>query len=165
VYNESPEYYVKDVLKTLERKLANLFAEPEIQKDQKKEIDPSSYAAQGLVLDDIDTTDMPLNKTLILTYSDTENDFKYKLMISISIDAGIPEKGDINMDSSMVKECGVKFKKYKNETEFIGELDREKVEISSINQDFLDNLNAELDKKYSVDNGFDIEYTDDSDNS
>lgn len=162
VYNETPEYYIEEALKTLERKLSQLFVDSEVSDDKTKKVDPSTYAAQKLVLDQTHITGLPLAKTLIMDYSDTENNFKYKLMVTINLDEAIPSKKDVDMNTEMIKNCGVKFKKYKNETEYIGELDRNKVDINTINQDYLDGLNIELDKKYSVDNNLEIEYEDES---
>ena len=153
-FNENPAHYVEDALKSVELRLVKLFEPPVEDNDGKTEVDHSSYHSQGLELDDVKTTDMPLNKTLILKYHD--DNFSYHMLMSISIEQGKPEK-----DTAMVKDCGVKFKKYDIDSNLIGELSRQKVEIDSIDQDFLDTLNAELDEKYSVDNGFEIEYKED----
>jgi hypothetical protein len=160
-FNENPAHYVEDALKSVELRLVKLFEPPVTDNEKKKEIDPSSYHSQGVELIDIKTTDMPLNKTLIIKYHD--DDFSYQLLISVGIEQGKPEKPDMDMDTSKVKECGVKFKKYDIDNNLIGELSRQKVEIDTIDQDFLDTLNAELDEKYSVDNGFEIEYKEDED--
>lgn len=160
-FNENPAHYVEDALKSVELRLVKLFEAPTEDSEGKTEVDPSSYHSQGLELVDVKTTDMPLNKTLIMKYHD--DNFSYQMLMSISIEQGKPEKDDMDMDTAMVKDCGVKFKKYDIDNNLIGELSRQKVEIDSIDQDFLDTLNAELDEKYSVDNGFEIEYKEDED--
>ena len=110
---------------------------------------------------------MPLNKTLIIKYTNVDDDdanvFMFHLMISIDVDQGRPEKPDISMDSSMVTDCGVKFKKY-NSSGLVGELDRSKVDINSIDQDYIDGLNGELDNKYSIDDNFEIIGAEDTEN-
>ena len=156
-YNEDPAYYVERSIKSIEQKIINLFENPlENTEDKVAETDPSSYYEQGVELIDVKSTDMPLNKTLIVKYGD--NQYVYHLLFTVNIDQGLP-KNDKEMSSDMIEECGVKFKKYDEENKLIGEIERKKVSISDINQDFIDTLNGELDQKYSVGNDeFEIEY-------
>tara|TARA_R110000772_G_scaffold2410_4_gene8538 strand:- start:29076 stop:29906 length:831 start_codon:yes stop_codon:yes gene_type:complete len=156
VFNEDPGYYVEQALKKVERKLTSLFEEPETDENGKTNKDPSSYHSQGVELMDVKTTDLAMNKTLIMKYHD--DDFTYHLMVTIDLQQGIPEKGDVEMDHSMVEFCGVKFKKYDVSNKLLGELDRKKVKLDTIDQDFIDSLNGELDGKYSIDDNFEIEY-------
>lgn len=153
-YNEDPDYYAAKSIETIQNRLESLFEEP--QKDNKDivEKDPSSYVEQGVQLMDSKVTDMPLNKTLMMKYADSQ--FIYQLFVTVNIEQPKPKEGD--MDSSQIEECAIKFKKYNMENELIGEIERRKVNISELDQDTLDTLNAELDEKYSVDNDFEIEY-------
>lgn len=158
VFNEKPKYYIEEALKSVKRKLESLFEKPKPNKDGRTEVDPNSFYDQGVEILDIKMTDMDMNKTLIMKYHDGE--FLYHLLISINIQQGIPEKPDVEMDYTMVKECGVKFKKYDANHDLIGQLDRQSVSIKDIDKDFIDILNSELDEKYSVDNNFEIEFKD-----
>lgn len=160
VFNEDPSYYVEQALKKVERKLISLFDEPTTDEKGRTNTDTASYHNQGVELVDIKTTGMPMNKTLILKYHD--NDFSYQLLITVDTKQGIPEKSDIEMNYDMVEFGGVKFKKYDVSNNLLGELDRKKVSLNSIDQDFIDKLNGELDSKYSIDNNFKIEYNEDS---
>lgn len=159
VFNEDPSYYIEEALKKVERKILSLFKEPVAGKDGRTENDPSSYYDQGVELIDVKLTDMPLNKTLIIKYHDT--DFTYHLMVTVDLKQGVPEKPDVEMDYTMVEYCGVKFKKYDISNNLLGQLDRKKVPLKTIDQDFIDSLNGELDSKYSIDDGFEIEYGED----
>tara|TARA_R110000772_G_scaffold5341_4_gene19177 strand:+ start:2035 stop:2817 length:783 start_codon:yes stop_codon:yes gene_type:complete len=156
VFNEDPSYYMEEALRKVERRLLSLFEEPVADENGKTDADPSSYHSQGVELMDIKTTGLPMNKTLIMKYHD--NDFSYQLMITVDIKQGVPEKEDVEMDHTMIESCGVKFKKYDVENNLLGQLDRKKVPLDTIDQDFIDSLNGELDGKYSVDDNFEIEY-------
>lgn len=161
VFNEDPGYYAEQALKKIENKIISLFEEPKSDENGRTEEDPSSYHSQGVELIDVKTTDMPMKKTLIIKYHDDQ--FVYHLMITIDIDEGIPDKPDIEMDFSMIDECGVKFKKYDLYSNLLGQLDRKKVQIDTIDQDFIDTLNSELDNKYSIKDDFEIEYKEEGD--
>jgi hypothetical protein len=159
VFNEDPSYYTEEALKKVERKLTALFeVEEEPDENGRTDKDQSSYQNQGVELMDVKTTGMPMNKTLIMKYHD--NDFSYQLLVTVGIQQGIPEKEDVEMDHDMIEFAGVKFKKYDVDNNLLGELDRKKVKLDSIDQDFLDSLNGEMDSKYSIDDNFEIEYKD-----
>jgi hypothetical protein len=154
-YNEDPSYYVENSIKTIERTITQLFENPlEDAEDKIAETDPSSYYEQGVELINIKKTDMPLNKTLIVKYHDSE--YTYHLLFTVNIEQGISKDGE-EMNSDMIEQCGVKFKKYDLENKLIGEIEKKKIDIKDINQDFIDTLNGELDTKYSVKDDFEIE--------
>ena len=160
VFNEDPSYYIREALEKVKRRILSLFEEPNPDKKGRLNRDPSSYYNQGVELLDVRITDLSMNKTLIIKYHD--NDFSYHLMITVDLKQGIPDKPDIEMDYSMVEFGGVKFKKYDPSNNLLGQLDRKKVPLKTIDQDFIDSLNGELDSKYSIGDDFEIEYGEDN---
>lgn len=157
-YNEDPSAYITQQLKRLENRLVTLFENPQKPDEDGRvdDKDPSAYYNQGVELLDMKTTDMPMNKSLTVKYHDEE--FLYHLIITVNIEEGMSEKPEDEMDTDQVEECGIKFKKYDMEDNLIGELEKKKIKISEIDQDYIDTLNGNLDSKYSVDNNFEIEY-------
>jgi hypothetical protein len=150
-YDENPSYYINQRLNQIENKIMNMFAEPE---DNDKS-DMTKYYNQGVELLDVKRTRMPMSKTLIVKYQDSN--FIYHLLFTVKLEQAQPT-GDEAMSTDEIDFCGVKFKKYNLENTLLGEIDRKKVEIKNINQDFIDSLNGEIDDKYSLDDGFEIEY-------
>lgn len=150
-YLQDPSYYINQALNVVKNNIVKLFEEPAPDPDKTVELDPSSYYAQNMQLMDIKYTDMPLNKSLIIKYNDSK--YLYHLIITIKIDQGkieVEKDGDDNL--SEIDNCGVKLKKYNNEADnLVGQIDKQKVLLKDINQDFIDTLNAELDNKFSVD--------------
>jgi len=154
-YAQNATYYATEALNLIELKLIQLFEEPA----NKEDIDPTSYYAQGIELMELKKTDMPLNKTLILKFMDSQ--YVYHILFTIKIDQGLIDQKVSKDDSTDITTCGLKFKKYDLDEDLIGQLDRISVNIDEINQDFIDKLNAELDQKYSiVGDDFEIEYKD-----
>jgi thymidylate synthase len=162
-YNEDPSHYISNSIDRIENIISDLFENPleNTKPGEEIEKDPSSYVEQGVELLSLKKTNMPMNKTLIAKYAD--NNFMYHLYFTINIEQGVAEEGE-EMDSNNIEECGIKFKKYDLENNLIGELERKKVPISEINQDYIDSLNGELDNKYSVKDEFEIEYEEEDEN-
>lgn len=154
-YAQNASYYATEALSLIELKLIKLFEEPV----NKEDIDPTSYYAQGIELVELKKTDMPLNKTLILKFLDSQ--FVYHVLFTIKIDQGLIDQKVSKDDSTDITTCGLKFKKYDLDEDLVGQIDRMNVNIEDIDQDFIDKLNAELDQKYSiVGDDFEIEYKD-----
>lgn len=147
-YNQNKSYYVEEQLNMIKNKILNLFEEP---KEGSEEV--NNFYTQGLVIMDVKFTDMPLYKTLVMKYQGDE--FLYHLYITIDRNQADIHNGEFN--SSDIKYCGVKLKKYDLEENLLGELDRQKTLIEDINQDYLDKLNVDLDSKYSLGDNFEIE--------
>lgn len=157
-YLQDPSYYINQALNVVKNNIVALFDEPTPNEENVVESEPSSYYAQNMQLLDIKYTDMPMNKSLIIKYEDSK--YLYHLIITIKIDQGRIEMnidGDNNITE--IDNCGVKLKKYDNENNMLGQLDRQKVLLKDINQDFIDTLNIELDEKFSIQTDeFEIEY-------
>lgn len=157
-YLQDPSYYINQALNVVKNNIVALFDEPTPNEENVVESEPSSYYAQNMQLLDIKYTDMPMNKSLIIKYEDSK--YLYHLIITIKIDQGRIEMnidGDDNITE--IDNCGVKLKKYDNENNMLGQLDRQKVLLKDINQDFIDTLNIELDEKFSIQTDeFEIEY-------
>ena len=161
-YLQDPSYYINQALNVVKNKIVSLFDEPKPNKeDNTVNVDPSSYYAQNMVLLDIKYTDMPLNKSLIIKFEDSN--YLYHLIITIKIDQGKIELDNGDENITEIDNCGVKLKKYDKENNLVGQLDKNKVLLDDINQDFIDTLNNELDEKFNVQSDdFEIEYEKDN---
>lgn len=156
LFEEDPSYYINQAIEKVKRKILSFFEKPEPNEKGRVNNDTSSYYSQGVEVMDVKKTDLPMSKTLIVKYNDSE--YMYHLMVTIDLSQGIPKEDDEVASTDMIEYCGVKFKKYDSSNKLLGQLDRQEIRLDNIDQDFIDTLNAELDDKYSIDNDFEIEY-------
>lgn len=130
--SEDLPYIVSSAITDIELKVAKMF-EP-------SEDDPSYYDL-GLELLDVNKTDMPSNKMLIVKYQDENFIYQVIFIVPNNID---------NMEDGEINQCIIKFKKYNLENNIVGQIKRSDVPIEDIDQDLIDSLNAEVDEKYSI---------------
>ena len=149
-YNQNPLYYATQAIDIVTNRLVKLFSDEAEKLVQDK--DASKYTNNGVELIEVDKTESPLRSSVVIKYKD--QDFIYHLYITVNI-VKIDDEDESTKD---IKTGGVKFKKYDLDENLLGELDRKSEELSIIDRDYLDALNAELDTKYSIDDEFDIEY-------
>jgi len=160
-YDQNPSYYANQAIDIVTNRLVKLF-QKESEEQLIKDRDESNYANNGVELIEVDKTETPLRKSVVIKYKDES--FTYHLFITANIMKVNPD----DEDTKNIKLVGIKFKKYA-ETDsgesLLGDLERKSEDISVIDRDYLDKLNAELDDKYSIDDDFDMEFEGDDNKS
>jgi hypothetical protein len=93
--------------------------------------------------------------SLKVIFSDDLN--RYDLFITIPLSDAIVDNGEDFSDKDL-EECSIKFKKYSDGIDLVGQIGPRKVKIDEIDENFLVNLKIELDDEYSEgDEEFEIE--------
>jgi hypothetical protein len=156
--SDTPQSYIKNKLKQLQKAFNDLF-EDESENDEDSEFisieDAKKNKKSGKKLSDLgvkmDSSEISLysqtNDSLTVKYSDDES--SYTIIIFINIKEGL-ENGNNNFSEDDIKKIDVKFKKYLNDIDLVGEtrysvnLDRKDSEfVFSISEGESENENGE----------------------
>jgi hypothetical protein len=164
--NDSPETYIREVLKQLKKKIDKIFDKYSGGGEEKDEISIKDAKSKGknnkISLNDLglnlESCELSLkNLSLKVIFTDEKN--AYDLYVKIDVTEGIPkEPSQENFSAEDVKKCKVKFRKYDKEIlEPTPNITRDNVNVSDINEDFLVLLKTDLDDLYPDDDDFEIE--------
>jgi len=176
VGNDTPESYIKNKLKIIQKKIDNMFSK-EVEsssvvsdvnssdlksKIRKKDSESMSFEDLGMSLESSELSKMTkTHQTLTIKFADNIN--YYSLLIKIDLKQVVENDLDDGegMSTGMIKKCFVKFKKYKIDGfDLLGELSKN-IKINDLSEDFLINLKIELDDEFGDDSDgddFEIEY-------
>ena len=82
----------------------------------------------------------------------------YNLYVVIPLESARPEDDESDFSDEDIKECSIKFKKYNNEHDLMGQVGPRTVKLEDVNEDLIVELKVELDDEYGgEDEEFEIE--------
>lgn len=143
-YKNQANHYMKEAIERVKAQVSSMFNNDEQE------------SPTDISLEDVSITSMPMTERLFLKFSDTM--YLYNMVVSIHLKEVVDNMSD-DFDSDSIEFAGVRFKKYDQDSNLLGQLDKKKVKIDEINEDLFALLNQELDDKFNIDSGeLDIEY-------
>ena len=159
--SDTPQSYIKNKLKQLQKAFDDLFDKEEegneeefisIEDAKKNQKSEKKLSDLGVKLDSSEISlYSEMNDSLTIKYSDDEA--SYTIIIFINIKEGL-ENGNNNFSEDDIKKIDVKFKKYLNDIDLIGEtrysvnIDRKDGQfVFSINEGESDEENGQNDEK------------------
>jgi hypothetical protein len=164
ILNDTPESYIFTAISAVKAKFEKMFSRIEPPKDEngrnlnsKDKDNKTSLETMGVTLDECEVSKSPkLANYLSVKYSDAE--YQYSLYLQISIEEAISDKEDKEFDWKSIDDAFIKFKKYRIEDmKMVGQITKN-IKLDSIGDDFLIQLNVELDNDFeSDDEEFEIE--------
>jgi hypothetical protein len=145
---ESPEDILFRKINQIELQLKKLFGIGESGEEITKfgDNEEGSEIFKGLELVSIDKSKASKRyKDIKLIFSDDE--YRYDMIFSIDLAKAIAPEGQ-SFDDTTLTTCDVKFKRYADGTEPIGEITMTDVDIDKINEDFFEDILAKLEESY-----------------
>jgi hypothetical protein len=156
--HDTPESYISTALSQIKVKIDKMFDFQEEDSDDKiqtidnvkrKSKDAMSFKDLGVELESSEISKYSkLYDSLTVKFSDVSG--WYSLIIMIDIKEGIPKDPEKDFDFEDITKCYVKFKKYNNEDEIVGQLTKT-IDIKDINEDLIIDFKIELDDKFGDD--------------
>jgi len=151
--HETPEEYVKIALTKIKSKIEKMFNgqtnsdDVENFTDKKDKSEGQDFSDLNLELQSCELS--RYSKTLDnvkVKYSDEQ--FLYDMTISIDLKDAVPQDETKDFSDTDIKQCSIKFKKYKTDDfELVGEITKT-VDIKDINQDLLIKLKIQIDDEF-----------------
>lgn len=145
------------LLNVLKTRIEKMFGEEEVDEDEvmtlqkakqsSKNKEKPTFKEFGMKLESIEVS-MKEKNSLTVKFSDDEN--WYNLYIRIDIEEVKQKEGDTDFTIDDVKKCYIKFKKYNEAQEVIGQLAKN-VDPKEIDQEFIVNLKLEVDEMFGDD--------------
>ena len=167
VINDTPESYVDMLLMKLKRKIDKMFEyQDESLEDDNMTVKKAKLNSKGkkdhptfkefnLRLESSEiSTRSQLDDNLNIKFSDDESN--YNLLISINTKNALPTDLTKDFTISDIKQCYIKFKKYNNASEIIGQITKN-TDPNQIDEEFIVNLKIELDEEFGDEEEFKIE--------
>jgi len=186
-HQDTPEEYIKNALMKIKKRVDSLFEEQveepyskseegegeeegeegdniltlnqAIEKGKEKEKKNSSISLtdMGLRLESSELSNYSSTMdNVTFKFSDPES--WYNLYVAIPLKSARPEDGESDFSDDDIKECSIKFKKYNDVDQIVGQLGPRTVKISDIDEDLIVKLKIELDDEYgSSEEEFEIE--------